>query len=149
MRHEPLCEWVVAYYDPSKVTAESILERLRARSCPEAKRIEPVVKEKSGIQVSLVNPLAGAGDLFQIVVKLPEGRAGKATLKLPEKWNAVDGAAPALKAGETRLDLQSAPKDPKARGKFKDQKVGIEVVVKVGEAEETFALDAQVVDWLK
>lgn len=115
---EPLKEWNVVYFDPSKISVEGILERLHAGGCPRAYREKPRTQkdEVSGVEAVAENPIGVPGDCFLITVA---GAKRRPEVSVPEGWTVV--------AREKDRIVVQSPADGK-RGAY-------EVAVKTSEVE--------------
>ena len=85
LRRKPFGEWVLIYFDKTKITEEALLSLAKNKGCKRAAIIRDKKKDLGKTSVTLMNPYICPGD--SIALEISSDGSEKIELELPEGWS--------------------------------------------------------------
>ena len=84
LRGRPFGEWILVYYDKSKITEEKLLNLTKNNGCKRAAVIRDQVVKSGKSSALIINPYICPGDT--VVLKINSDGSEKIQLELPKGW---------------------------------------------------------------
>jgi len=98
LRRSPFAEWTLVYFDPKKITENTIVNLMRKKGCPNAR-----TDRAKGKSIAM-NPVGGPGDTFLLRLHSEVDTTIEAS-KIPKNW--VLNFPHSIKAGDTYMNLNT------------------------------------------
>ena len=105
LRRKPFGEWILVYFDKTKISERTLLSLAQKRGCKRAAVIKGKKKEIGNVSLLALNPYLCAGDTAAIGIKT--SGTEKLSLELPEGWS---GTVPEQVSGTEIIFIQTPPK---------------------------------------
>lgn len=86
MRSRPFGEWVLIYFDKSKITEIKLLDLCKKKGCKRAAVIAGKTAKSGNTSAKVVNPYICAGDT--LVLEIESDGKDKLSVDLPDGWKA-------------------------------------------------------------
>lgn len=102
LRRKPFGEWILIYYDKSKISEEALLSFAKKRGCKRASLIKGKKIQSSNISAQALNPYLCKGDTA--VIELSSNGLEKLRLELPEGWS---GSVPETISGTETVFIRT------------------------------------------
>ena len=109
LRSSPFGEWVNVFYDPAKTDEAKLLQLIKERDCPRAKRT-------TGKTQSVLNPIIAPGEPIQIKFELKQDSGLSRKTELPKKWELVGNAD--FRKGANVITIQTPKSIPQGTKEF-------------------------------
>jgi hypothetical protein len=125
VRNKPFGEWVTVYFDPDKITEETLLGLLKKKRCPKAATIR-----REGMDATVANPFVAPGDTVQVQVD-PDRRTQLRGMSLPDGWKVAGHEEGGPAEGDLLIQVppKAAQGETELKLQFPDRTVKVNVTV--------------------
>ena len=125
VRNKPFGEWITVYFDPDKITEETLLALLKKKRCPRA-----AISRKEGMDATVMNPFVAPGDTVQVQLD-PERRTQLRGMTLPNGWKVAGQKEGGPAEGDLLIQVpqKAAQGEVELKLQFRDRTIKVNVTV--------------------